>query len=378
MQNRAKKRIKLWLAHRAWRPLLLAGVAVFVLTEIVALSPSSIEEGNNASSMIEPDTLIPKEQMDTVIVGIPKGVIPDYRVEKFEYLSSQGAEKQWKLLADTAAMYHKGKEDLTHAIKVNANLYDPDGKITIVTGREAKYVSTGRDLEIYGDVVTTFPDGFQLQSDYLRYTPNNKKIEIPEKYFVKGTGKEGKDSNLSFQSQGLDYAMGRSYIILPKDAVVTMAKIKTAPDPDHPDAPLPKDNTTTIKSDRCEIDRTKQIAHFTMYASRPLKDRFVHILQPTLYARGRRAELNYGDQGSMLNYLTAYEDVFIRDTSSVEQAKYATGGRADFDNQHNLIILTLFPQVYQDEDTVTGDKILMHRDTDMVDIDNSNSFSQGN
>jgi len=57
--------------------------------------------------------------------------------------------------------------------------------------------------------------------------------------------------------------------------------------------------------------------------------------------------------------------------------KYATGGRADFDSHKNVIVLTEYPQVYQDEDTVTGDKILLHRDTDIIEVEHSNAFSQG-
>jgi lipopolysaccharide export system protein LptA len=85
----------------------------------------------------------------------------------------------------------------------------------------------------------------------------------------------------------------------------------------------------------------------------------------------------------------AYEDVLIKQIEDEKKPKpkpspgsgpilkYATAGQADFDSESNLIILTEFPQVYQDNDTVTGDIIKMHRDTDIVEVEHSNSFSEG-
>jgi hypothetical protein len=126
-----------------------------------------------------------------------------------------------------------------------------------------------------------------------------------------------------------------------------------------------------------------------MHPQRPEKDRFVHIAQPTLKAKGRKALLNYGDFSSMLHYLTVEEDVTIRelpkppkngvadpDAPKVEP-RWGTGGRADFDNRTDVVILREYPQVYQGEDTITGDVITLHRDTDIVEVENSNAFSKG-
>jgi lipopolysaccharide export system protein LptA len=101
--------------------------------------------------------------------------------------------------------------------------------------------------------------------------------------------------------------------------------------------------------------------------------------------RSRRAHLNYGDFSQVLQYLIAYDDVLIKETGikkieknpKPEVLRYATSGQADFDTHRDIILLTQFPQVYQGEDTATGDIILMHRDTDVIEIEHSNSFSQG-
>jgi hypothetical protein len=186
---------------------------------------------------------------------------------------------------------------------------------------------------------------------------------------------------MHFTADGFESDMATSVVTLPRKAVVTMTR-RTDPT-----------DTTTIESDHALMDRVKQISYFTMFATRPLAKKFVHITQPTLDTISRRAELNYGDGAKILQYLTAYDDVLIRELAAPPEKttigappavkkessfKYATGGRADFDSKNSIVKLTQYPQVYQDADTVTGDIIILHRDTDIVEVEHSNAFSQGN
>jgi LPS export ABC transporter protein LptC len=374
------------LIRRRFRPLRLAGIVGFTVMEIVALSPSSLEEEeSNVNTPIDPQALTP-DTSNTLASGIPKG-IPEYQVERFDYVSTQDGVKQWNLIAERAALYNKVK--LVHARVVKANLFDPDGKITIVTGKEAKYFMHEKDLEVFGDVVATFPDGFLLFSDYLRYRPSERIIDIPTSYRVHGGSKAENGQDMRFESNGFHYWMGKSQILLPEKVHLTMTR------------PGKPDDSTAIDSDQCVIHRDRQIADFSMEPWRQASERFVHITQPTLFTRSRTAKLNYGaDSSSLLQYLVAYDDVLIKQVPLPEDLelepetgpaskpspspkakegllKYATAGRADFDNQRNLIVLTRFPQAYQDNDTVTGDIIKMHRDSDIIEVENSNSFSQG-
>ena len=367
------------LSGRRFRPWIMAILGALIIMEIVALSPAPLEEGGGATNaLVDPETLMGDDEV-TLATGIPKEKIAEYSVNQFQYVSTQASEKQWKLIADRAFLYNV--EKLVHARQIHAYLYDPDGQITIVTGKEAKYFMNQRDLEVFGNVHTVFPDGFELNSDYLRYKPNDRKILIPQKYVVHGNGHEKEGQNIQFVSHGMDFAMGRSEIILPEDVHMTMEKIPSTPPSPTPDGRPPTPDRTTNDSDRAVIYRNKQVAHFTMYPSRPLKTRFVHITQPTLFTRARRAQLNYGDFSQLLQYMIAFDDVFIKETGSDSgpetSLRYATGGRADFDSKSDIIKITEFPQCYQDNDTVTGDIIIMHRDTDLVEVEHSNAFSQG-
>jgi LPS export ABC transporter protein LptC len=343
-------------------------LGIVIIAEIVALTPSSLEEPSSSNAAVDPDSLI-QDNEPSLVPDLPKDRISEYTVEKFHYVSVQNGEKQWRIEADKAFMYNP--ERLVHSRVVKAFLYDPEGKLTIITGKESRYFMNKKDLELYGDVVTTFPDGFELHSEYLRYKPNERRIVIPTQYFVQGAGQEADGQFFRFKSHGLDYAMGQSTIVLSKNVTVTLDR--NQPIPDSPGVP----DHTTIESDHCFINRKISLAKFTMDPKRKLDSRFVHITQPTLFARSRRADLNYGSFNQVLNYLTAYEDVLIKETGKTDSLHYATGGRADFDTKRNVIVITQFPQAYEDTNTVTGDEIIMHRDTGLVEVRYSNGYNEG-
>jgi len=365
----------MFLRRKRLRPILLVLFGIFIIAEIVALSPSSLEETKSMSAAVDPETLIMDDE-PTLVPGIPKGRIAEYSIEKFDYVSVQNGEKQWKIEAKKAFLYNP--ERMVHSRTVKANLYDPDGKITVVTGLEARYYLNKKDLEIYGNVKTIFPDGFELDSEYLRYKPTDKHIEIPTRYLAHGVGQETVGQSFRFDSMGLDYFMGQAQIHLLQKVKVTLERLKLK---SEETSGVP--DLTTIESDHCLINRNTNLANFTMNQNRPLSKQFVYITQPTLFTKARRADLNYGSFSQVLQYLKAYDDVLIKETGygdpkdTEKPLRYATGGHADFDTHRDVIVITDFPQVYQGTDTVTGDIILMHRDTDMIEVEHSNAFSGG-
>ncbi len=346
-----------------FRYVLLFLLAGLIIAQVVLFMPSMVEEDSPGSKPLDLAAVIAEEGLDesvTLAPGIPSGKIPEYTVNQFHYVSSVGEQKQWKLLAKKAYLFNEKK--LVHARSITAHIYNPNGEITEVVGKEAKYFMNQKDLEVFGAVTTRFPDGFLLHSEYLRYFPDKRIIEIPLKYRVLGEGDEQNQQRISFESDGLNYKMTDSLVKLQRNVVMTLTR--------------PAD-TTTIESDEALIHRDTKVTDFFMYPSRPLKERFVRITQQNMYARARRATMSYGDFNAVLNYLVAYEDVLIKEKNKADSLRYGTGGIAEFNNKNNRIVLKEYPQVYQDEDTVTGDIIIVHRDTDIVEVEQSNAFSAG-
>jgi LPS export ABC transporter protein LptC len=385
--------------HRpGFRPLLIASLSVGVVAYVLFLTPSQLEQTPVA---------VPEDPESFIEVGKQSRIgdlppeIPDYSLEQFQYAATQGSVKQWKILAAKADIFQKPK--LVHGRSVVASLFDSQGRITTVRALESRFSMETRDLELFGKVETIFPDGYRLKSDYLLYRPKNRWIEIPLRFRVVGQpglpeplqAPSGRpmplnpeslpSEELFFQSQGLKFSLEEQVFQLPQAATVTLRKA------DRPTrgaaagaSGLP--STTQIESDECRIQRKLGTAEFRMFPKRKDADRFVRIFQPNLIARGRKADLFFTDLDRRISYLQIVEEVLIQERQPQAQSakteekaplKYATAGRADFDPRSDLIRLTEFPQAYQGRDTITGEVILVHRDSDVVEVQNSNAYSTG-
>lgn len=363
------------------RPTFLVLITVLIATQIILLTPGSLEKsqtyravGMTRSQVIE----LFRPSGPLLAPGIPPDAIPSYAIRKMDYTSTKSEKKEFRIFGELAHLYdHAGEDEadrLTHIRKMTALLYDEEGKATVITGKEAKYLAHARTLEVFGEVKTVFPDGYEFYSEYLKYLPNEKLIHIPTDYFVRGHSgdKEDSEKKIIFQSYGLDSDFDTSEVLLHSRVNFTMTR--TQPRDENTEGVA---DYTTIQSDKAKILRDKKISYFTMEESRPLRSRFVRINQPDMFVRSRRAQLNYGEFEDLLQYMVANDDVFIRELKEDSEVQYATCGQAEFDTKKNVIRLTHFPQAYQGNDTVTGDVIRLLRDEDIVEVDYSNAYSEG-
>lgn len=369
------RRFRFWLAM---------GAGALIFFQIVAFSPTRLEE-ETAPSAITADTLRPNYTDSFVSPTIPKDRVPEYTVEGFQSVSAQSGVKQWLIRAEHAFFYQA--DGIVHARETYSELYDAQGHITYVTSKEAKYFMTSKNLELFVDVKTTFPTGLETLSPYLRYESATKDIIIPVIYPVEGHNvendpkKKKQMEHFDFRSKGLHYNGKEDRVNLLSSVVVRVKK------------QTPKgQEITTIESDFAVIDRKKDKIFFTMLEERPADQRFVKISQPGMTSKSRRAEFLMNANPKRLRTVRALDDVKIVEHPQVpsdyasnpsrrkmsNEPRSATAGVAEFDSERNLILLSDYPQVYQDRDTITGETIIVHRDSDLVEVDQSNAFSEGN
>jgi len=373
------RRFRFWFA---------AAVGAVIFFQIVAFSPKRLEE-EGAPEEITPDALKPNYQDSFVSVTIPADRVPEYTVEGFQSVSSQSGVKQWRVQAERAFFYQA--DGIIHAREVNSEIYDAEGKITYVTSKEAKFFMTSKDLELFGDVKTTFPTGLETLSPYMLYQASNKDVTVPSAYPVEGHSVEpnpktkgglSDSESFDFRSKGMHYIGSVNCVDLLSEVVVHVKKKNPGRNPE----------ITTIESDHAGIDRKKNIILFTMLEARADALRFVRITQPGMTSKSRRAEFRIHADPKKVRTMRAMDDVKIEEKPQLssdyssnprrktrsEKSRYATAGIAEFDSERNAIILRDYPQVYQDRDTITGETIIVYRDSDLVEVDQSNAFSEGN
>ena len=367
------RRVRYWLA---------AVVGILIILQIVAFSPRRLEE-EGAPAAIDAESLRPNYADSLVSPTIPQDRVPEYTVEGFHQVSTQAGTKQWLVEADRAFFY--SIDGIVHARDVHADLYDAQGQITVVTSKEAKYFMATKNLELFGDVKTVFPTGLETLSPYLLYEAGTKNLSVPLAYPVDGRSvprpQDKSNERFEFHSKGLRYDGHEDRADLLSEVNVRIFETN----------PKQGQEVTTIRSDHATIERKKNLIRFTMLEARPSELRFVKVDQPGMSSKSRRAEFRMDAVTRKLRSIRALDDVKIEerpqlagDASPAERKRarnakprYSTSGIAEFDGRKNLIILRDYPQVYQDRDTITGETIIVHRDSDLVEVDQSNAFSEG-
>ena len=390
---------------------------LLVILQGVGFSPRWLEQGDEGERPIDAQALLDGQSAKKLATGIPDAR-PDYVIQQFDLVASERGRKEWKVIADQAFLYEKA--GITHLQTVRAWIYDAKGEATEVTALEGKYTTKGRTIELFGKVDARLPDGFLIQSDYLIHEPEKHTIEIPYPWPVTGDGRQliqkpgtkpasqSVDQTLVFSSVGARINTDSGRIDLLSQVVVTLDRKDSL----HPEQAFAERRSlpgnkpghgvpdrTLVASDSATVVRTKMEANFKMSERTPLARRFVRVLQPRTYARGRSATLNYGARSNRLHWLELDQDVLIKDRDTGEDEEslyptpdnkspqqrpnrtplnYATAGRAEFDSESDKITLKVFPQAYQDEDTLTGDWMILHRDNDMVEVLHGNAYSTGN
>jgi len=384
---------------------------VLIILQGVAFQTKWLELGQSRNAPVDAMSLMKQSGGPNLATGIPTDKAPDYTIQQFSFISTFSGRKEWRVVSDEAQLYKE--EGVNHLKKVRAWIYNPQGEATEVTALEAKYIQSSRVIELFGSVVAQLPDGFIVKSDYLLHDPQRKTIEFPLPWPVIGDGTQLKPSGekrsdafqpkLSFSAVGGSLHLKTNQVQLFSQVIVTLdrpdaERTETAlrekrPSPTgrkHPGVP----DRTLISADRALLLKKEGRIQFTMSDQTPIAQRFVRILQPRTYARGRKATADFSQSNGILHWLSLDDDVLIKERSSAETeeslksptnqtgrppnvAQYITSGRAEFDIDTDQVTFKVFPQAYQGDSTLTGDWMILHRETDVVEVINGNAYNAG-
>lgn len=327
---------------------------MFFVGHFVLLNPSSLEDDFGGMRVIQPKDLLNflKNEPTALAPEAPLTVAPSYSLRDSIIYSSDGSVSKIKMSARKSNLYQK--EQIAHSRDVQMEFADH----TQIEAKEALFFIAKDKVHFYGDVHTTFSNGAELFSEYAEvFTKPLTHVVIPTKESVRGR-KHSKDNEVRFTSMGLDYLDSESKSLhLLSNVHVEIQNTKK----------------TDVYSDQATYSHEKGLLYFFMNDSRPLSDQFVKVHQPDLNLKSRALEVSTSSKQE-LQTITAISDVWMEDLRDPVKTSSATSGRAVYDDRKNEIILTEFPQVYQDNDTITGDIIIFHRNTDLIEVKQSNAI----
>jgi lipopolysaccharide transport protein LptA len=242
-----------------------------------------------------------------------------------------------------------------------AHLRSPEALLkeeTLLTADEATYDMKSGKITLMGNVHTTFKNGTELFSKlaFLETHPSLK-VTIPRSERISGRKPHPK-SPVSFTAYGLEFLENEDRTVHLLQSVRTQIEGK---------------QKTEIVSDQAVFSDAKDSFLFFMNAERIIEQQFVTATQPDLDLKSRKIEFKLSGENS-LQEIRALQDVWFKDRHAADKETEGTGGKAVYLMEANQIVLSEFPQLYQDHDTITGDLITYHRDSETVEVTESNAI----
>lgn len=345
-----------WSKQSPFQSFLVAGLIIFFVAHFLLLNPSSLEDDFGGIRVIQPKDLLNflKNEPETLVKGnsVPLDVTPSYSLRDSISYTSEGIQPKMRVVARKSNLYQK--EQIAHLRDVQSELQDK----THIDAKEAVYFLEKNEVHFYGDVLTTFPNGTRVLSQFATlFTKPVTHVLIPTSELVQGHN-DGKKSKVSFTSQGLDYLDSED------KRLHLLADVHVK---------IEDEKVTKITSDQAIYNDLAGHLHFYMNENQPLNQQFAEAHQIDLDIKARVLDANL-DSKRELKTLTALHDVWIRDRKSEDQISIGTGGRGVYFNKRNDIELTDFPQVTQEGDTIVGDTIIFHRTSDTIEVKQSNAI----
>jgi LPS export ABC transporter protein LptC/lipopolysaccharide transport protein LptA len=327
--------------------------------DLAILSPVDLEQDGNGMRSIPRTQLldfITPERL-TRLMPLPK-IPPLYALRDFQLYSSEPGKSPTRIFAKKALSYPTQKR--MHLQEPHLWIEEKNST-TYVKSAEATHDAENGVVDAVGNVVATLEDGSEIRAEKSKlYLKPEKRMEVPLDTEVNGHDGKPLAFRTTFQGYGMTYdatterieLLSRTFVLFPS-----------------------KEGDTLIHSDRGIFFRSESRIEFWMDENRPFSKQFVKTDRNKLHVESRRM-IGLIEPGKSLEKAIAIDDVSFIDRQDPKTITRGSAGHAVFETKTDLLTLTLFPVVYQENDTVNGEKIVYDRRTDTVFADQSNASNR--
>ncbi len=249
-------------------------------------------------------------------------------MEGVHYVESRSGNRDWELFAETAeGSEGSGEWDLKN---VKVFFYSSDKIEFTVTGAVGKIDAKSKDMRISGNVLTMSQNGYRLQTEAVEYQSQTRTIKSLDKVKMLGPT-DGNGKGITVHGDWMEAIVDQNLMRIKNDVVAK----KTLDD----------GKVFTVKSGTAEfLGNNREVKFLDQVA----------IEMDSMKLEGPEARFQYGDTPDMLKSVLVNGGVKVSDLD-----KYATSDSVSFDPGQNQFTLQGRPRVVQNNDEITGDKIIL-------------------
>lgn len=131
------------------------------------------------------------------------------------------------------------------------------------------------------------------------------------------------------------------------------------------------ENPIDFESDKAQIDLQKSVVNL---------NNNVKLKQMGVTATARQGEIYLENYNKKLKYFLLYDDVVVKEKVVVQQpegprefVRRALSERLEGITSEEVLILTGYPKVYQMDDVIRGNRIILRRDSELIEVEDANT-----
>lgn len=296
------------------RTIVLSIFLIFLFVEIWIGFPIQLEKGAELAP-INTNSRIPE-------VG------PEKKMENVHLIESKSGKKDWELFAQTAEGYEgEGSWELKN---VKVQFYSGDRIEFTVTGDLGVIDSKSKNMKIQGKVTTESRNGYRFNTEAVQYESENRTLKSQDKVHM--------SAPLDYYGNGMTVDGDWMEALVDENLMkirnrVTARKI------------LKDGKKFLINSGTAEFSGQNKQARFLDQVS---------VEMDNMKLEGPEANFVYRNSVDALQSVMLKGGVRVSDLE-----KYATSESVQFDPSENKITLSGKPRVVQQNDEISGDRIVL-------------------
>lgn len=252
----------------------------------------------------------------------------DQKMQGVHLVESTRGYRDWELFANAAEGYQSQGSWLLRDVKVR--FYGSNNMTFTVTGREGTIDSESKDMIIRGNVKTTSSNGYVFETELVNYKARERRIHSPGAVKV----------------QGPEDQMGKGLLLLGTGMTADVDNSEMNILENVRGSKQLKDGKVfLLSSQRAELSGRSMVAKLLGE---------VKITYGAMEMRGPEAEFIYSKDNKLMNQLSILKGAQVQ-----FEDKRATSERLDLDLISNKFVFKGKPVLYQGEDQLMGDQIVL-------------------
>lgn len=295
------------------KKILFSLLLIFILVEVIFIFPQQIEKLDRES--IETADIQKKERVEQKMKGV-------------HLVESQRGARDFELHAEKARGYQQEGDYFLDKVKVQ--FYNLDANDFTVTGNEGEVDGKTKNIKIKGNVVTKSANGYTFYTDEIFYNFAMRKIISPGKIRMIGPSDDQGDG-LKLDGYNMHILVDINEMKIFKDIVANK--------------PMNSNQNLKITSEMATFSGKNKEAHF---------ENNVLLNYGSMLIRGPDCYFIYSGNMKSLERINVKGGVELTD-----KKRRATSQDLIVDLQKATLRFTGSPKIYQDEDEIAGEEILL-------------------